>query len=401
MPTVKFTARSIAAIIKPVEGRVEYWDVANTGFGLRVSESGRKTWIAMYRHEGRLRRLTIGAYPTLSLADARQQATAALREAASGGDPAGKKRRMREADTFEALAEQYMEGHAKARKKSWRLDRNVLDRDLLPRFGKRKANSVTRAEVRQMLREIVDRGAPIGANRTLEIMRKLYNWGLSHEVGDLQANPCTMIEPPGQERQRERVLSDTEIRSVWEACGQESPDIGAIFKLRLLTAQRGGEVLHIRPSDIDRETSWWTIPGEFTKNGRSHRVPLSAPAMEILDDLGDPPSNCEWVFASPTRLGQPRKDLGKAIARIRRVSGVDFRPHDLRRTAASRLTGDLGVRRLTVAKILNHVETGVTAVYDRHSYDREKRDALEAWGQRLEEIVSGRASPADKVVPLR
>ena len=162
MPTIKFTTRSIGAITRSGGGRVEYWDKKVTGFGLRVSGSGRKTWVAMYRHAGRLRRLTIGTYPTLSLADARDKAKAALREAAGGGDPATGKSRLRHADTFRDLAGQYMEQYAKAKKKTWRLDQNALDRDLLPRFRNRKANSITRGEVRELLREIVARGAPIG-----------------------------------------------------------------------------------------------------------------------------------------------------------------------------------------------------------------------------------------------
>ena len=354
----------------------------------------------MYRHAGRLRRLTIGTYPTLSLADAREKAKAALREAAGGGDPATSKRRLRGADTFGDLAENYIEQYAKAKKKTWRLDRNALDRDLLPRFRNRKANSITRGEVRELLREIVARGAPIGANRTLEIMRKIYNWGLSQEVGDIQANPCSMIEPPGEEQQRDRVLTDVEIRAVWAALEEDNPDICAIFKLRLLTAQRGGEMLRMRWSDIDEVSSWWTIPGEFTKNGLSHRVPLSPSAVQVREGLGKPSGEAGWVFPSPTGMGQ-RQSVSKAIERIRARSNVDFVPHDLRRTVASRLTGDLGIGRLTVAKILNHVETGVTAVYDRHSYDAEKKQALDAWGFRLEAIVSGQEPASKTLVRVR
>lgn len=400
MPTIKFTTRSIGAIKRSDVGRAEYWDKKVTGFGLRVSGSGQKTWIAMYRHAGRLRRLTIGTYPTLSLADAREKAKAALREAAGGGDPATSKRRLRGADTFGDLAENYIEQYAKAKKKTWRLDRNALDRDLLPRFRNRKANSITRGEVRELLREIVARGAPIGANRTLEIMRKIYNWGLSQEVGDIQANPCSMIEPPGEEQQRDRVLTDVEIRAVWAALEEDNPDICAIFKLRLLTAQRGGEMLRMRWSDIDEVSSWWTIPGEFTKNGLSHRVPLSPSAVQVLEGLGKPSGEAGWVFPSPTGMGQ-RQSVSKAIERIRARSNVDFVPHDLRRTVASRLTGDLGIGRLTVAKILNHVETGVTAVYDRHSYDAEKKQALDAWGFRLEAIVSGQEPASKTLVRVR
>ena len=90
----------------------------------------------------------------------------------------------------------------------------------------------------------------------------------------------------------------------------------------------------------------------------------------------------------------------KAHNRIRRRCGVDFVPHDLRRTAASHMTG-MGISRLVVSKILNHIEAGITAVYDRHSYDAEKRAALVAWGRRIEEIVAGEPSAPANVLALR
>jgi len=120
-------------------------------------------------------------------------------------------------------------------------------------------------------------------------------------------------------------------------------------------------------------------------------VPLSYPAQELLKKLREESVDDTWVFPSPTAIGPVRSNT-KPNARIRKNSGVEFRPHDLRRTAASKMAGELGVDRLTLAKILNHVDTGVTAVYDRHGYDREKREALERWADCLQRIVNGRAT---------
>jgi integrase len=375
MPTIRFLARTIEAIT-PSAGRVEYWDRDLKGFGLRVSESGRKTWVAMYRHHGRLRRLTLGTYPNVPLVDARKRADAALRGASGGKDPAGEKKAARLAETFRELADEYVEKYAKKKKRSWREDKRALDRDILPKFGQRKAGDIRRHEVIDLLEKIVERGAPVLANRTLEIMRRIYNWGIEREV--VLINPCARVTPPGAENERERVLTDDEIRRLWPAFGELTPAMAAIFQLRLLTLQRGGEVSRLRWSDLDTSAAVWTIPAEFSKNGIAHRVSLSAPAIEIIGRVGRI-TGVEWVFPSPNDARKPITHFWKVTVELREATRIDFVPHDLRRTGASKMTGDLGISRSTVGKILNHVDRSVTSIYDRHSYDGEKRQALEAW----------------------
>ena len=417
MPKLKFTARGIEAIkpppeptpkeerdelkakgIKPEHGQVDYWDSSVPGFVLRVSYGGRKAWGLVYWHERRRRRLSLGAYPALSLADAREKASDALREVAHGEDPAADKQAQQKAETFGEMVAEYIEKHAKAKKRSWRKDELAFKRDLLPRWRHRKAASITRKEVVRVLDDIVERGAGIQANRTLEILRKCYNWAISRDI--VSHNPCQRIERPADEHSRERVLSNDEISAVWKALDDEEPMVAAAFRFRLLTAQRGQEIETMRHEDIDHTSGWWTIPGERTKNGLAHRVPLSRQVMDVLNDLDGKGEG--WVFKSP-KVDSPITNLWRAVADIRKGSAVDFVPHDLRRTGASKMTGDLGISRLTVSKILNHIETGVTAVYDRASYDAEKRQALDAWGARVEQIVAGKPSEEDdaKVVPMR
>jgi len=224
--------------------------------------------------------LTIGPYPTLTLADARERAKAALHEAARGGDPAADKKAERLAETFGELAQAYLEKYAKAHKRSWREDARVIQRELLPKWGSRKAKDIKRRDVIALLDTIVERDAPIQANRVLALVRKIFNWGISRDI--VENNPCTQVKSPGAERQRERVLSETELRAIWLAFEQLDPIVGGMFKLRLLTAQRGGEVESMRWLDLDLANGWWTIPANVAKNGRSHRVPLSSPALGIL-----------------------------------------------------------------------------------------------------------------------
>ena len=172
------------------------------------------------------------------------------------------------------------------------------------------------------------------------------------------------------------------------------PIMAATFRLRLLTAQRGAEVHAMRWKDIDG--AWWTIPAEFAKNKLSHRVPLSPQSLRVLEqvrkltdeqDEKAGQKRSEWVFQNPIRREDHIYECQKLARRVRAESKIEHRPHDFRRTAASMMAG-MGIQRLVISKILNHIEPGVTKVYDRYSYDKEKQEALNAWGARLARIVS-------------
>ena len=385
MAKATFTARWVEGVNPPEKGQVDYFDTKPPGVGLRITTSGRKTWFVMYRSGGRLRRLTLGTYPALTLADARSQATVAKQSVAQGEDPALQKQSARIAPTVAELAEQYIARHAKPHKKSWRDDERLLHKEVIPYWGRRKAYDIKRADVIKLLDEIVERGAPVQANRVLALIRMMFNWAIGR--GHLEHNPCTQVKAPGREQQRDRVLTDEEIRLVWEACVHLTPVMSAYFKTLLLTAQRVSELRLMHWKDFDLETGWWTIPADVAKNGLAHRVPLNAPVQEILMKLQSTTGSTSWVFPSPRHRDKHFINIRKSAVRLRTYANVDFIPHDLRRTVASRLTS-LGFPRLTVAKVLNHAEAGVTRVYDRHSYDAEKHEALETWGRKVMELVT-------------
>lgn len=194
--------------------------------------------------------------------------------------------------------------------------------------------------------------------------------------------PCFKLPTPSKERRRDRVLTDEELKKVWKALGSEkSAAIADAFKLRLLTAQRGGEVLAMRWAEVDLTARWWTIPSERSKNKMPHRVWLSDPVLTTLKRRKEAAKKSPWVFPGK-REGQPIVETKRILESIRTASGVnEWRGHDLRRTAASSMTA-MGIPRFIVGRILNHAEPGVTAVYDRHSYDKEKQEALDAWAKR-------------------
>ncbi len=396
MPKATFTTRWVQGLKPPQKGQVDYFDTKPGGLILRVSPKGVKTWCMFYRYNGRLRRLTIGKYPILSLADARPLATRARREVALGQDPATQKQSDRHAMTVGELADEYLELYAKIHKRSWRNDARILNAEILPQWGLTKAADISRRDVIALLDKIVARDAPISANRTLALVRKMFNWAISRDM--IEYNPCHQIKAPGKERQRDRVLTEDETRSVW-AIWQTLPlDRRIHFELRLLTAQRGVEIVTMRWNDIDFATGWWTIPATITKNELTHRVPLSQPASDRLQILYD---TRQGLYVFPSSMDSthhiPAVTIQRHSRAVRKEVGIDFELHDLRRTAASLMTG-MGISRLVVGMILNHVEQGVIKVYDRHSYDAEKRDALDRWGRKVMAIV-GQGEPA-KVVPL-
>jgi integrase len=328
----------------------------------------------------------------IGLADARQRAKLAMLEVSSGSDPAVEKRAARTAETFGNLAEECLERHAKIKKRSWKEDERILNAELLPHWKHTPLRDLKRREVRNLVHAIAARPAPIMANRTLALVRKMLNFAIESEW--MEANPASLIPKPGAEQSRDRVLTRNEIKAFWVAVEEEPPAIRAWLRLRLLTVQRGGEVVRMRWRDVDLQNKWWTIPAETTKNKLTHRVPLNATAVTLLRELRSSATPEQtWVCASSNPDVPVVHDAKKAIARVRRRMNVDFRGHDLRRTAAS-IMASSGVSRLVIAKVLNHVETGVTAVYDRHSYDAEKRAALDLWGRELQRMLrkKGKAS---------
>ena len=373
MPVTKLTDATVRALKSP-STQLDFWSKDVPGFGVRVSRLGRKSFFIRYRLNGRQRRLSLGVYPTTSLSSAQRKARKALGQVADDNDPAQTKRDQRLGDTFADLAEIYLEKHA-AKKRSFAEDRRIITKELLPHWKTIKARDLRRADVRVLLERIAERPAPIMANRVLAVIRKMYNVGISRDL--VENNPCAQLERPGKERQRNRVLSDDEVRQFWSGLDDEPPEVAALFRLRLVTAQRGGEIANMKRSDID--TGWWTIPSEHAKNGLPHRVPLSPPALSMIDAL---PHDGEYVLGE----ARSKRVQGQAVAQL----GLsDFRGHDLRRTAASRMASS-GTPRLVISKILNHVEQGVTAVYDRHSYDNEKRTALDGWARTLTGILKGK-----------
>jgi integrase len=395
-------ATSIRSLKPPATGRVDYFDDATPGLSLRITANDVRTWTVFYRDKNaRQKRLTLGRYSAVSLADARELAREAQRDVAKGGDPVLEKRAARDVLTFGELAKEYIEHHAKPNKRSWAEDERQLESSLLPKWRNRPAAELAAEDLLAILNAKLRAGAPVAANRLRALVSRIYTFGADQRLVPPAANPVIGVKRPTKETTRDRVLTDDEIRRIWDACATQNAYVCGWFRLRLVTAQRGGELLQMRWQDIDPKSRFWTIPAEFVKNAHGHRVYLNATARNLLERVPRA-ERAVWVF--PKSFMGDYKHVGRRLAQATRANIVaepkapgkardraDIRGHDLRRTAAS-LMASGGVPRFVISRILNHSEEkDITSVYDRYSYDAEKKAAMEFWNRRLTVILKGKS----------
>jgi integrase len=408
MPSIKLTAQTVANAKPPERGRIEYWDAMLPGFGLRVTEKGARSWTILYRVHGQLRRMTLGHYPALPLAAARDRARDALSEVEKGNDPATartEERGQEEANFFQTVIAEFIERHAKPNNRGWQRQDRDLRREFLPAWRNRPIGSIGRRDILELIDKISDRTSPRRANRYLALLKKLFGWCVDR--GYIEASPASAVRPPGREVSRDRVLSDTEIRLVWEGSEKVGWPFGDLFRLLLLTAQRLGEVSAMRWGDVDLGKATWTVPAEIAKNGVANEVPLSSAAVAILHGMPSLGSN-GYVFPALNGSGRPVSGFSRAKSRLDKVveaelAGDDTPPtwrlHDLRRSAASRMA-ELGVAPHVIERVLNHIsgsQAGVAGVYNRFGYAPEKRHALETWAAHVERLID---PPSANVVSL-
>ena len=391
--------------------RVERFDAGAPGLALRITDKGVKSWSVYYRLDGKHQRLTIGAWPEIGVAEAREQAREIKSQAKAGVDPKESRKGERAAaedkaaDTFGAIAEIYIKRECLGRalengkilapklKRGWEVER-IIRRELMPHWQDRPLAELRKRDAIKLTEGLVDAGKPAAAHRLHEIIRRIGRWAARRDEIDL--NPFADMDPPTNKVIRDRYLKPDEIKAVWQAWDTMGYPFGPLGKMLLTTAQRLNEVAQIQWSEIDRDNALWVIPADRTKSGRESEVPLSSLALEVL---GAVPRFTDDAFVFTTTSGRrPVSGFSKMKARTDDLSDVtDWRLHDLRRTARTGLA-ELGVPQIVAEKVLNHAERNVLVkTYDRHEYAAEKRDALERWALRLREITE---PPPQNVVKL-
>jgi integrase len=330
------------------------------------------------------------------LGDAREQARTALRFASEGRDPSALRIATQleaEASTrlrFGSVVAEFIERYAKPRNRTWPETERLLTKADLASWQDRDLRSITRQEILGVLDRMVERGAPVQANRLVAALRRFFGWAV--ERGLLDASPIASLKPPSAEVARDRVLSDEEVRAIWLAAAEIEFPFGPAVQLMILTGQRRSEVLEAEWREFDLERRLWSIPRERAKNDNGHAVPLAPITIELLRRLpkvGSPP---RLLFTTNGRT--PFSGVSKAMERLSARAGehleVDgelapWRLHDLRRTFATGCAR-LGIPLHVVEKCLNHTSgtfSGVVAVYQRHEFLAERQKAMDEWASHL------------------
>ncbi|WP_439816539.1 tyrosine-type recombinase/integrase [Zavarzinia sp. CC-PAN008] len=424
--------------------RTEVWDALIRGLGVRVTDSGRKSFVLMRRVDGKLTRVTLGQYPAMSLKAARDAASAAVQQMAGGVNPTAEKRARKaaaaalERSTVAHVVADFDELYLQKATRSAAETRRTLDRFAVEAWGDRQLSSITIGDVHALLDKIAAgkfedaegemRGGPVMANRALAALGKLFSWSVNR--GKLAASPIPrgMEKPGGKEAPRERVLTADEIEAVWKAATADGYPFGPAVKIMLLTGQRRDEVGEMTWGELDLDKALWHLPAARTKNGLAHVVHLSAEALALLQAIRDgaekrardemkrrlPAAQDEAAkavaaalagrFVFSTTAGErPISGWSKALAKLRNASGVDgWTYHDLRRTMTTHLA-DLSVAPHVADKILNHkggaASRGVAGIYNRAEYLSERKAALDAWCTRVLMIAAGEEGRGN-VVPF-
>lgn len=418
MPKIKLTAKAVEKLSKPDAGQIDYFDTTLPAFGVRISHAGSRSYFVMTRVRGKLVRLTIGrakigdSEAGVSLADARKKAGEWVDLAGNGIDPRQVQAATRAtneekaANTFSTVAKQFEKAHVdrKLAPSTAREYRRVLfGRDTKP-WADRPVSSITRHDVHTLLDGMVDRGSGGAANNTRAYLSKFFSWCAERDL--IEQVPTDRIKVPAEKHVGERVLTDIEIKDVWAAFGAEKGTFGDLFKLLLITGQRRGEIagMMLRElSDLDGDAPMWEVPGERTKNGRPHLVPLPPSAVTIIKQrpkIG----TAGYLFTTGRRrvttasskkedetsvsgFGKVKARIDATIQALRKKDEHDPMPewdlHDLRRTMITIMNDRLGVQPHVVEAVVNHMsgaaKAGVAGTYNKAIYLAERRAALLCW----------------------
>jgi integrase len=372
-----------------------FFDDDLPGFGLRIREGGKRTWVVQYRVGAKQRRMTLGTMKTLDGGEARKHARTALSRTHLGHDPQSEKAAARAPKphemTLDDVVERYLP-YAERKLKASTYSGIVLHlrRHWQPLHGHELQN-LERRQIAAELGRIATTSGLYGANRSRAALSALFGWAIGEGLTD--TNPVVGTNKATEEVSRRRVLTDEESEAVWRTAGRG--DYAAIVRVLILTGQRREEVGGMLWSEIDLKAAMWRIGAERTKNNLAHDVPLSAPAMTILSALNQREGR-DLVFGAGDGAFQGWSNAKSALdARVSAALGhtpAPWRVHDIRRTVATRMA-DLSVQPHVIEAVLNHVsghKAGVAGVYNRASYATEKRAALTLWAGHVSRLIEGK-----------
>jgi integrase len=367
MPVVHLTDQIIKkSCCPPGKPKINFFDIQTPGLTFELRSSGSATFYLRFSDtRGKTRYLKLGRATDISLTQARALADKARNRIAMGEDPIEEKRVARAVPTFAAFIEDLYLPYVKNYKRSWGTDVSLLRNHLLPRFGKRHLDTITRQDIVKMHAERKAEGAAAGsANRLLIMMRFIFNLALRWEVPGIKTNPCAGVPLMEVDNKKERYLSQDEAKRLYDAvCVSENTMLKFIVPMLILTGARKREVLDAKWTDFDLERRIWRIP--TTKAGKARHVPLSDGVMHLLSTM---PRDSQWVFPNPD-TSKPFVSVYCAWHTARTKAGLaDVRMHDLRHSFASLLINS-GRTLYEVQHILGHTQVKTTQRYAHLSQD--------------------------------
>ncbi|MEI9933167.1 MAG: integrase arm-type DNA-binding domain-containing protein [Rhizomicrobium sp.] len=361
---MRLTDITIRALKAPATGVVLYSDDVLTGFGIRVSQGGTKSFVLT--HGPRRTRETLGRVGVVSLADAREEAKKRLAEYTLGRE------KPRAISWANAKEEYFREQIGSIRETTATDYLYILDRHF--RFGDLKLLELAPHDILKSLSKLADR--PATQQRAFVVLRTFLSWVYRKHY--TERHLMERMKAPHPYVPRERVLSNEELARVWQASGGDT--FGRIVKLLILTGQRRGEITRLTSSMIGADKI--SLPGWLVKNGRDHAFPLGPMAKAIIG-----PVPGEDIYLFPGRLIKtPFDGFSKCKPKLEaRADSYDWTLHDLRRTFATGLAS-LGVSIPVVERLLNHVSGsfgGIVGVYQRHDFMPEMREAIRMWEEHV------------------
>jgi integrase len=366
--------------------------------------NGVKTWIYRYKIDGKTDKLTLGHYPTLSLANAKKRFAelSGLRREGYNPKQIIEQEEQKESNTVAKLIRAWYSGYAEKARKKPRQIKQQIDADIIPLLGHFSLDKIQTIDIAKALDKIVARGAPIHANRVLSTIKQAFNYGVSR--GNLQYNPAANIRSRdigGMEKPRDRVLSLEEIKKIWLFLDSDESQMAlhtkCAIKIILLTGVRTAELRLATWDEFDLENSLWIIPPEHCKAGESLKIHLSEQVKEILLTLSQESDTGHVIYGESQHQPLSENALSRAIARIQKRVGIPkWTAHDLRRTFATHLGETLRIDPVVIEKCLGHKMPRIMATYNKNEMLPERKDALNKWSNYTENFIN-----ANNVIALK
>jgi integrase len=389
----RLTDKLVRALEPPPSGNRITYDRDLPGFGCRVTAAGVRSFVLNYRRkaDGRERRATIGQFPAWSVAAARQRAAELRRAVDNGGDPVGELAAERGAPTVADLCTRFEAEHLpKLRPSTASMYRAIIKNEIVPAVGSMKVAAVEYEHI-DRLHAKISRRAPYMANRVLALSSKMFALAILWKMR--KDSPVRGVQR-NREDKRARYLSPDELTRLTRALGEyHNRQTANALLLLLLTGARRHEVLAATWDQFDLAQGIWTKPASTTKQKSEHRIPVSAPARQLLAQIRKQDDTTKFVFPGPGPRGH-RTNLKRDWAAICKAAGITgLRIHDLRHSFASQ-AASAGIGLLTIGKLLGHSEVATS-----HRYAHLLDDPLRQAAERVGAIVTGQ--PAAEVVPLK